>query len=78
MNKSYTDIEIKTKAIYVEQHKSYYNDSTIFNRHLAAAQDLATYDLPENFFKGKSVLVAEIQVTSNWQCSILALKKLLV
>ena len=58
MNKSYTDIEIKTKAIYVEQHKNYYNDSTIFNRHLAAAQDLATYDLPENFFKGKSVLDA--------------------
>ncbi len=56
--KNYSTIEKKTKEIYIEQHKNYLKDSSIFKRHLESAQDLDTYDMPAEFFKGKSVLDA--------------------
>ena len=56
--KNYSTIEKKTKEIYIEQHKNYLKDSAIFKRHLESAQDLDTYDLPAEFFKGKTVLDA--------------------
>ena len=40
----YSEIENKTKKIYIEQHKNYLKDLSIFDRHLRAAQDLNTAD----------------------------------
>lgn len=70
MEKKYSDIEIKTKKIYVEQHKNFLKDETIFNRHLAAAQDLLTYDLPPGFFEGKSILDAGCGNTGYFQVAM--------
>lgn len=52
----YTDVELRTKEIYIEQHKNFTKDETIFNRFLEVAVDPATYDLPASWFKGKRVL----------------------
>jgi len=70
MEKKYSDIEIKTKKIYVEQHKNFLKDETIFNRHLAAAQDLLTYDLPADFFVGKRILDAGCGNTGYFQVAM--------
>lgn len=56
--KEYSSIERKTKEIYIEQHKNYLKDSSIFKRHLESAQHLDTYDVPAEFFKGKTILDA--------------------
>jgi SAM-dependent methyltransferase len=55
---NYSEIELKTKQIYLEQHKNYFKDDSIFKRHLSAAQNVETYDLPQSYFQGKSVLDA--------------------
>ena len=55
---NYSKIELKTKKVYLEQHKNYLKDDRIFQRHLAAAQNPKTYDLPKSYFKGKSILDA--------------------
>jgi SAM-dependent methyltransferase len=70
MEKKYSDVEIKTKKVYLEQHKNFLKDETIFNRHLAAAQDLLTYDLPASFFEGKSVLDAGCGNTGYFQVAM--------
>ncbi|MFM8719357.1 MAG: class I SAM-dependent methyltransferase, partial [Chthoniobacterales bacterium] len=44
--------------VYIEQHKNYLKDESIFKRHLATAQNVETYDLPKSYFKGRSVLDA--------------------
>lgn len=54
----YTEVELRTKEIYIAQHKNYTKDESIFNRFLAFALDPATYDLPLAWFQGKSVLDA--------------------
>jgi ubiquinone/menaquinone biosynthesis C-methylase UbiE len=54
----YSEVELRTKQIYVEQHKNFLSDDSIFQRHLAAAQNTDTYDLPREFFKGKTILDA--------------------
>jgi ubiquinone/menaquinone biosynthesis C-methylase UbiE len=53
---TYSEVELRTKEIYIEQHKNFTKDETIFNRFLQVAMDPATYDLPADWFKGKSVL----------------------
>lgn len=54
--RKYSDIELRTKEIYIAQHKNFTKDETIFNRFLEVASDPATYDLPVEWFKGKDVL----------------------
>jgi ubiquinone/menaquinone biosynthesis C-methylase UbiE len=58
MDKNYSSIELETKKVYIEQHKNFLRDETIFNRHLAVAENPNTYDLPKSFFSGKKVLDA--------------------
>lgn len=53
---NYSDVELRTKEIYIEQHKNFTKDQTIFNRFLEVAMSPATYDLPEGWFQGKNVL----------------------
>ena len=54
----YTESELRTKAVYIEQHKNYIKDESIFNRFLNVASDPSSYDLPLAWFKGKNVLDA--------------------
>jgi len=54
----YTEIEKKTKKIYIDQHRNYYADDTIFQRHFNHAVDPKSYDLTADFFVGKNVLDA--------------------
>lgn len=68
--KAYSSVEIQTKQIYVEQHKNYLKDESIFKRHLAAAQNLATYDLPLSYFAGKTVLDAGCGNTGYFQVAM--------
>jgi ubiquinone/menaquinone biosynthesis C-methylase UbiE len=56
--KALSDVERRTKDIYIEQHKNFTKDERIFNRFLTVAVDPATYDLPQDWFKGKSILDA--------------------
>jgi ubiquinone/menaquinone biosynthesis C-methylase UbiE len=58
MSKDYTNIERQTKKIYIEQHKNYQKDPSIFDRHLESSESLESYDLPADFFSGISVLDA--------------------
>jgi ubiquinone/menaquinone biosynthesis C-methylase UbiE len=53
-----SDIERRTKDIYIEQHKNFTKDERIFERFLTVALDPTTYDLPADWFKGKTVLDA--------------------
>ncbi len=57
MNK-YTTIERRTKEVYIEQHKNFGKDASIFERHLKMAQQLETYDLPAEFFKNATIIDA--------------------
>jgi hypothetical protein len=52
----YSAVELRTKEIYIEQHKTFTKDESIFNRFLEVALDPATYDLPINWFNGKTIL----------------------
>jgi ubiquinone/menaquinone biosynthesis C-methylase UbiE len=54
----YTPVEKKTKQIYIEQHKNYSIDKSIFNRFLNVAKEPATYGLSKKYFKNKSILDA--------------------
>jgi 2-polyprenyl-3-methyl-5-hydroxy-6-metoxy-1,4-benzoquinol methylase len=54
----YTEIQQRTKEIYIDQHKNYYVDDTIFQRHFNHAVDPESYDLTADFFVGKHVLDA--------------------
>jgi len=54
----YTELERRTKEIYIAQHKNYTIDKSIFNRFLKNAADPSSYDLPRDFFLNKSVLDA--------------------
>jgi ubiquinone/menaquinone biosynthesis C-methylase UbiE len=51
----YTETEKQTKAIYVEQHKAYIRDRSIFDRFYAMARQESTFGLPEGYLKGKRV-----------------------
>ena len=51
----FTEIEKKTKALYVEQHKAYIRDKSIFDRFYNMARKEETYGLPEGYLKGKRV-----------------------
>jgi ubiquinone/menaquinone biosynthesis C-methylase UbiE len=53
---SYSDSEIKTKQIYVDQHNNYMKDDSIFQRHLKNAVNPRSYNLDPEFFIGKHVL----------------------
>lgn len=66
----YTSIEVDTKNIYIKQHKNYSVDKSIFKRHLAAAQDLKTYDLPLEFFGNIHVLDAGCGNTGYFQVAM--------
>jgi len=54
--KNFTATEKKTKAIYIEQHKAYLKDKSIFDRFYGVAVNPLTYGVGESFFKGKHVL----------------------
>jgi ubiquinone/menaquinone biosynthesis C-methylase UbiE len=53
-----SDVEQRTKDIYIEQHKNFTKDERIFQRFLTVALDPSTYDLPAEWFQGKTVLDA--------------------
>ncbi len=71
--KGYSDLQKRTKEIYIEQHKNYSRDKSIFNRFLAVALDPKSYDLPKEFFAGKSVLDAGCGNTGYFQVAMHAL-----
>ena len=52
----FTEIEKKTKALYVEQHKAYARDLTIFDRFYAVASKPSTYGVEDGFFTGKHIV----------------------
>lgn len=52
----FTEIEKKTKALYIKQHRAYMLDPTIFDRFYAIASKESTYGVPEGFFCGKHVI----------------------
>ena len=54
----YTKVQERTKEIYIDQHKNFYADDTIFQRHFSHAADPESYDLTADFFVGKHVLDA--------------------
>lgn len=54
--KNYSALEIKTKKIYIKQHKNFSKDKSIFNRFLSVASNPKTYGVSREFFVGKSVL----------------------
>lgn len=56
MTGEFTEIERQTKAIYVEQHKAYVQDMSIFDRFYRVAAQPSTYDLPDDYFRGKQVI----------------------
>jgi len=69
----YSDVERRTKEIYIAQHRNYAKDKSIFNRFLKVASDPATYDLPKEFFSGKTVLDAGCGNTGYFQVAMIAL-----
>ena len=72
-SQTYTDIERRTKEIYIAQHRNYIKDKTIFNRFLNVASNPATYDLPKEFFSGKTVLDAGCGNTGYFQLAMITL-----
>lgn len=52
----FTEIEKKTKALYIKQHRAYMLDPTIFDRFYAIASQESTYGVPEGFFRGKTIV----------------------
>jgi len=73
MTSNYSDTEIKTKQIYIEQHKNYRRDKSIFQRHLNSAVDLATYDVDSDYFLGKHILDAGCGNTGYFQVAMFRL-----
>jgi ubiquinone/menaquinone biosynthesis C-methylase UbiE len=69
----YSDVERRTKEIYIAQHRNYTKDKSIFNRFLNVASDPAAYDLPKDFFSGKTVLDAGCGNTGYFQVAMIAL-----
>jgi len=69
----YSEIEQKTKDIYISQHKNYGVDDSIFQRHFSHAVDPKSYDLPADFFKGKHVLDAGCGNSGYFQVAMHAL-----
>ncbi len=69
----YTSLERRTKEIYIEQHKNYAKDKSIFNRFLKVAADPSSYDLPRDFFMGKSALDAGCGNTGYFQVAMSSL-----
>jgi 2-polyprenyl-3-methyl-5-hydroxy-6-metoxy-1,4-benzoquinol methylase len=67
---NYSEIESKTKKIYIQQHKNYLKDISIFERHRKAAEDLQTYDLSADFFKGAVILDAGCGNTGHFQVAM--------
>lgn len=52
----YSNIEERTKEIYIEQHKNYIKDKRIFERFYSVAVDPSTYLLKKDSFKNINVL----------------------
>lgn len=55
---NYSDVQLKTKEVYVSQHKNYLLDDALFNRFLDYAMDQKSYGLDLQWFDGKTVLDA--------------------
>jgi SAM-dependent methyltransferase len=72
--KNYSALEIKTKKIYVKQHKNFSKDKSIFNRFLKIASNSRTYGISREFFVGKSVLDAGCGNTGYLQVAMKSLK----
>ncbi len=68
--KQYSEIEQQTKKIYIEQHKNYLLDKQLFERHRTAAQDVRTYDLPTDYFRGIHILDAGCGNTGYFQVAM--------
>ena len=69
----YSEIEKRTKDIYINQHKKYGIDVSIFQRHFNHAADPKSYDLQVDFFKGKHVLDAGCGNSGYFQVAMHAL-----
>ena len=69
----YSEIEKKTKNVYINQHKNYDIDASIFQRHFNHAVDPKSYDLDADFFKGKHVLDAGCGNSGYFQVAMHAL-----
>ncbi len=69
----YSDVEKRTKEIYISQHRNYSIDKAIFNRFLGVASDPMTYDVSNDFFAGKSVLDAGCGNTGYFQVAMKSL-----
>lgn len=66
----YSDVERRTKEIYIAQHKNYAKDKSIFDRFLTVASDPNSYDLPRDFFRDKTVLDAGCGNTGYFQVAM--------
>jgi SAM-dependent methyltransferase len=53
---TFTETEERTKAIYIEQHKAYVRDPSIFERFYRVASDPSSYGLEGEYFRGKTVI----------------------
>jgi ubiquinone/menaquinone biosynthesis C-methylase UbiE len=52
----FTEIEKKTKALYIKQHRAYMQDTSIFDRFYNVASKEETYGVPKGFFQGKHIV----------------------
>lgn len=57
----------KTREIYLDQHNIYLKDDILFQRFVKMISDISYFQLPENYFEGKSILDAGCGNTAYFQ-----------
>jgi len=53
---TYSPIEQRTKELYIEQHKAYFRDRSIFDRFYRVAMEPSSYGVGAEFFRGKTII----------------------